>query len=99
MTAFLTRVPCLDDGSTALGQAGDNLCSTAEHHEYHWFAGSYQFLDVLFLLAGQAQPLAVAVLATQHHVLAHGSNDDVGTVSHGKGFSLVGLLAGINLTV
>ena len=99
MSAFLAGIPGLDDGSTTLGKSRDDLCTTAEHHQHHGFSGGQQTLDIFFLLAGQTQALTVSVLATQHHVLAHGSNDDVGRIGQRQGFHTVGLLARIHLAV
>ena len=53
----------------------------------------------MFLTAWQTEPLTVTVLTTEHHVLAHGGDDDISILGHGEGLGLVGFLAGIHLTV
>ena len=99
MTTFFTGIPGLNDSGTALGKTRNNLCTTTEHHQDHRLSCCQQFLNILFLLAWQTESLTVAVLTTQHHILANSSNDNIGRVGHSKGFFLVGFLASIHLTM
>ena len=99
MPPLFTWIPSLDDSSTAFGNTRNDLCTTTEDHQDNRFTRSQQRLDIRFLFTGQTESLTVAVLTTQHDILTHGSNDDVGRVSHSKGFVLVGLLASIHLTM
>ena len=99
MTTLLTRIPRLDDGSTTLGQSGNDLCTASEDHQNNGFSCCQQRFDIFLLLAWQSQSLTVAILATQHHILAYGSNDDVSRISHCQCFFAISLFAGIHLTM
>ena len=53
----------------------------------------------MLLLTRQAEPLTVAVLTTEHHVLTHGGNDDICLLGHLQSLGLVSLLTRVHLTV
>ena len=99
MATLFTRIPRLDDGSTTLGKSGNNLCTTSENYQYDGFPCCQQRFDIFLLLAWQSQSLTVAILATQHHILAYGSNDDVSRISHCQRFLAISLFTGIHLAM
>ena len=99
IAAFLARIPCLDDGSTALSESRHHLCTSAEDDHHHGLAGLDERLYELLLATRQAQRRAIAVLAAEHDVLAHGSNDDVALPRLGECILPVGLLTGVDLAM
>ena len=99
MATFFTWVPRLYNCCTALSQFCNNLRSTSKHHQYYGFTRCQQLLDILFLSTRQSQAFAVTVLATQHHVLADSSHNDICLSSQRQCLILISLLASIDLTV
>ena len=99
ITTLLTRIPCLDDGSATLSKVANDLCTTTKEYQHDGLTRSQQCLHIFLLLTWQAQSLTVAVLATQHDVLTHRSDDDIGRVGHSQCLFLVGCLTRIYLTM
>ncbi len=99
MSAFLSGIPCLQDGGATVSQPRDDLRTASKEHENHRLPRRQQLLHILFLLSRQAQSSTVAVLATEHHILAHSRDDDVGRASHAQSLSTVGFLTGIYLAM
>ena len=99
MSAFLSGIPCLQDGGATVSQTRDDLRAASKEHENHWLPRRQQLLHILFLFSRQAQTLTVTVLTAEHHVLAHSRDDDVGRASHAQSLGTVGFLTGIYLAM
>ena len=99
IATFFTGIPGLDDGCTLLCETRDDLSTATEDYQYYGIAGLNEFFHILFLFARQTETLTVAVLTTEHDVLTHSGDDDIGVFCQSEGLVHVGILTGINLTM